>query len=405
MRIGVDTVCLAPPYTGIPNYVLNLLTALTERPDANVRTLTGYRLFNWHTVDRAFIDHCRRMARKTPEAAHLSLGAAGMAAQATSRVRRFVSRNPVLHRFATQALEWHFSATMPPRRLDVFHAFLSRPPGPDRGVPIVPVVYDLSFLKFPELHTTARITWMRSIAAICQDAPLVHTISRAVQVEIIAEFGRSASDVHVIEPGVNDLFLDPMIGNTDILDRLKLTPGRYALSVATLEPRKNFKTLVAAYAGLSPGERRGMPLVIVGGRGWGDTGLAGAIEPLLAEGTLHFTGYVSDFDLKTLYRSALALFYPSLYEGYGMPIAEALALGCPVVVSDSSSMPEAACGVGRLVAPLDIDGWRQELRRAADSNHGEVYQASLRSAVAHLTWERAAEKTVALYSALARQTG
>ncbi len=393
MRIGLDTVCLVPPFTGIPNYVLHLLSAMVARPDADQHTFLGFHNFSWHDAGRSYVDGIR------PEQAdRITVNAPDI----LTKTRRLVSRHPPVHAIATRVRGEVFSASLPRQNVDLFHAFMSRAPGRPRDVPMIPVVYDLSFLRFPDLHPKSRANWLAPVEALCRTAPMIHTISHAVRDEIVQHFGRAPENIAVIEPGVNATYRAPGHLDTDILQRLDINEQRYVLSVSTLEPRKNFKTLLTAYRALRPDERRHMPLVLVGTQGWGDTKLGESLDALKDEGTLRLAGYLSDHDLRTLYKHARAMCYPSLYEGYGMPISEALSLGCSVVVSDTSSMPEAACGQGRCVAPLDVDAWRDELRRIAqdDTLSRPSLRAARQAAVAHLTWERAAQKTFDMYHAV-----
>lgn len=408
MHVGLDLIMLRAPYTGIPNYVLHLLDAVLQAGLENEVRLSGFRGLKWSAVDRPLIDACLRQANKVhdanPGASSLGDSRPGAATPLTvlRNLRRTVTRVPRVHAVLSSLRAAHFSRTARRQKLDLFHALLSRPPSMSLAVPVLPAIYDLSFLKFPETHTKSRIRWMRPVAEMCEKAPVVHTISNFVADEICAEFGRDRSAIRVIEPGINDHFLVDARPDTSVLERLELRPFAFALSVATLEPRKNLKTLVQAFSSLDKQTRLRMPLVLVGGRGWGDTQMDRTADRLQSEGSLRMTGYVDDTDLRTLYSQARALFYPSLYEGFGMPITEALALGCPVCVSNAASMPEAASGAGRLVDPMDVSGWRDELQRSWDSDDATDpdQRQARRHSVTRFRWRNAAQKLLALYDEL-----
>ncbi|MBN9324941.1 MAG: glycosyltransferase, partial [Delftia acidovorans] len=149
-----------------------------------------------------------------------------------------------------------------------------------------------------------------------------------------------------------------------------------------------------------PAERERLPLVVSGAPGWGGVRLED--HALVRSGAVRLAGYVSDGELAALYRGARVMLYPSLYEGYGMPVIEALATGAPVVASDAASMPEALAGHGRLVSPHDVAGWTAALREAL-ADDGPVDEAWRAARIAHATaweWRDAAERVLAMYRLL-----
>jgi alpha-1,3-rhamnosyl/mannosyltransferase len=151
----------------------------------------------------------------------------------------------------------------------------------------------------------------------------------------------------VTRPGV-----DPFYRATDrtpdaaALAALDVAPGRFLLAVATLEPRKNLATLVAAYGGLPPPMQAAAPLLLVGQPGWGDLGFPPEAERLIAAGRLRLTGYLPKPSVRALYRATALFLYPSIYEGFGLPPAEALASGAPVAISADTAMEEAVGAAG-----------------------------------------------------------
>ena len=244
---------------------------------------------------------------------------------------------------------------------------------------------------------------MRWVEEACREAPVIHTISRFTAGEIEAVFGISQARIRVIPPAVSSTLTMPRSIDQAILDLHGLEPGGFALTVSTLEPRKNLKTLLGAYAMLHPADRQRMPLVVAGAKGWGDSPLSKSGRRLLADGSVRFIGYVPDAQLATLYQAARVMLYPSIYEGFGMPVIEALAFGTPVIVSDSASLPEAAGSEGRLVPPLDVDAWCDAVRETLETAETADVAARERRR-AHATrwsWTDAAASMVELYSVAA----
>lgn len=379
MRIGIDISTLRPPFTGIANYEVQLVRRLLNlMPEAS---FTGFGVYRWQEVTTEFLSRC--VGQELP-----------LARKKTS----FLRYSALAHRGRNELRKWAFAATAERQKLDLYHAFSYRPPA-NLSVPVIPVVYDLSTVRHPETHPKARLEWLEPLQKLCEKAPVVHTISEFTAQEIEELFHIPRDRIVVAPPGVNDLFLDSRAPDRDVLAKLNLRLGGYVLSVATLEPRKNLKTLIEAFASLSAPIRLTMPLVVVGARGWGDIDLPGIVEKLTTEGSVRFAGYVSDDDLRSLYGGARALFYPSLYEGFGMPITEALACGTPVIASASSSMPEAGGDQARFVAPLNVDRWRNELEYVAGNNdHLDVAKRLARTAYAQtFSWDRSAQIVKDMY--------
>jgi glycosyltransferase involved in cell wall biosynthesis len=178
----------------------------------------------------------------------------------------------------------------------------------------------------------------------------------------------------------------------------QLEPGRFWLSVGSLEPRKNHGRLLEAY-GRSRAQRGqpAWPLVLAGGKGW-------LMDDFAAPPGVVVTGYVSDSELEWLYRNCFAFLYPSLFEGFGMPVLEAMALGAPVICSNTTSLPEVAGEAGLLVDPLDAGAIAAAMVRLAS---GEVDREVLRAAglrqARRFSWEASARKLLGVYEECARR--
>jgi len=378
-RIGVDISTLRPPFTGIANYEIQLLRRLMARlPTAEFK---GYGIYQWKTVDAAFLAQCAPTQ------------------MAPSGARRSALRyNTFVHSMRNQVRKTFFSATIEKQGIDLYHAFSYRPPG-KVDAPVIPVVYDLSTVRHPETHPRARLKWMEPLEALCRQAPFVHTISQFTAEEIETLFSIPRERIIIAPPGINPLFLEANDVDLSTPDRFDLTAGSFLLTVSTIEPRKNLKTLLKAYGALARPIRQSMPLVVVGAQGWGQADLPDNLNALEQEGSVRFAGYVSDEELRSLYTAARAMFYPSIYEGFGMPITEAMACGTTVIASRSSSMPEAGGPLARYVDALDVDRWRQEMEYVFGSqDHLDLEARKARSAHAHsFSWDSSASIIEAMY--------
>lgn len=250
------------------------------------------------------------------------------------------------------AKDWYWQRAC---RGQIFHApnyFL--PPYAENGVV---TVHDLSVFKFPETHPVDRVRHFEtSFRQTLDIAAQLITDSEATRQEVIAFFGWPAERVTAVHLGVSPIFLPRAADEVSpTLRRYGLTPGGYSLCVSTIEPRKRIDSLLAAYARLPAQLRATCPLVLVGGVGWRSEHLHQAIAAGQKAGWLHYPGFVAEADLPALYAGARLFVYPSSYEGFGLPVAEAMASGVPVVTSDRSCLPEVAAGAAMLFDPDDVD--------------------------------------------------
>ena len=256
-------------------------------------------------------------------------------------------------------------------------------------------VHDLSFLRYPDAFVPSLRRYLeRAVPRSVARATRVLADSEATRADLITLLEVPPEKVEVLYSGVGARFRAER--EPGEMDRLRAQYGiceqPYVLSVGTLQPRKNYVRLIRAAARLGSGVR----LVIAGGRGW-------LYEGILAEAEEHgervrLLGFVDDADLPALYRNAALFAFPSLYEGFGLPVLEAMACGVPVVCSNAPSLPEVAGEAALLVDPLDTDGLAGAMTRALHDTglRREMVAKGLVQA-ARFTWQRAAGQLLSTF--------
>jgi len=181
---------------------------------------------------------------------------------------------------------------------------------------------------------------------------------------------------------------------------LGLTPAQYILSVGTLEPRKNLGTLFAAYAGLPARLRECYPLVVAGMSGWLTGQLLRSAEDMVKRREIRFLGYVPDALIPPLFAGAAVFSYPSRYEGFGLPVLEAMASGVPVITSNTTSLPEVVGDAGVMLDPDDVQGLTNRLQQMLEDRVAAATLGGLGLARAQtFSWARCADETLAVYEA------
>jgi len=257
-------------------------------------------------------------------------------------------------------------------------------------------VCDVTPLLFPGTHGRMNV-WHHRIAlpAILKRADRVITISDCSKRDIVRLYGLPEEKVTVTLLAA-DLCYRKMRpdGGGELVTSL---PRPYILNVGTLEPRKNLEGLLRAFA---RAKKAGIPhtLVITGARGWGESRLAPLPEELGISDSVVFTGFVEDEDLPHLYANADFFVYPSLYEGFGLPVLEAMACGTPVITSDSSSLPEVAGDAAILVDPKSEAELSSAIRNlAGDPSRRLIMREKGLKQAGKFSWERTVSETLQVY--------
>jgi glycosyltransferase involved in cell wall biosynthesis len=391
--IGIESRILRGPMTGIANYTLQILRAMLERDEAF--DYIGLDHLAWRAVDFATLD--------AAAAECAGDGRIGGLPAAMLPVYERLSRARAARTLYRKIRRWRFVSSVRAQKLDLFHAFNFLPPS-DPGVPVLPVIYDLSTFRHPEFHPGDRVRLLQELPDTVSRAPFVQTISNFSKREIVSIFGYPAERIFVAPPAAAAVFAPAGYDATARdLAPFGLRYGDFFLAVGTLEPRKNIRTLISAYALLAPAERARCPLVVVGGKGWGDMNLPTQAEALRSDGSLRFYAGIGNLRLRSLYEGARLLLMPSIYEGFGMPVVEALACGTAVAHSSGTAMDEISGGLAKTVAALDVDGWAGVLRQALDEHdHVDPALRELRMRAARrFDWQQSAARVCEAYRDIA----
>lgn len=364
MRIAIDARLAAYTRGGIVHYIAWLARALAQlAPDEQLLLL----------------EHVR--------------GRDGLASG--PNVRRVALRTPPHHRFEQLAL----ALELLPLRADVLHSPDFIPPF-RRTCPAVITVHDLGFLRFPETLDAAARRYYGQTERAVRSAEAIVVPSVATASDLRTRFGVPDEKIAVIPHGVADLFQP---AEPAVVERLRARlglAGPYLLFVGTIEPRKGLDTLLRAFARLAPraAGANALSLVLAGRRGWLDQPIFDLVERLGLGEQVRFLDALADAELPALYTGAEALVLPSRYEGFGLPVLEAMACGAPVVCSTAGALPEVAGDAALLVEPEDDAGLAATLERLrADAGLRADLRARGLARAAGFRWEESARRHLEVY--------
>lgn len=363
MRIALDISQMCYHGTGVARYVRGLTTALLKTKSPH-----DFVLFAGALRQRSFFT---RLSKTSPYD------------QATWKI---IPLPPKIAGYLLNELSLKIESLIGP--IDLFHS--SDWAQPSSVCPQVTTVHDLVFKKYPEtVDPLIRTTQAKRLRKIAHSGVHVIADSLSTKNDLMEIYGISQSRIDVVYPGIDSLYTVPP--QTEIV-RVKNKyglPTNYILSLGTQEPRKNIPSLIKACESLE------LPLVLTGKYGWGR-------EQSNSTAKVLSTGYIDDADLPGLYGGASVFAYPSLYEGFGFPVLEAMACGTPVVTSNVSSLPEISGGASILVDPKNPDSIAKGIVQALSKRESLIALGLAQSA--KFTWSEAAQQVISIYEKIAPPT-
>jgi glycosyltransferase involved in cell wall biosynthesis len=427
MQIGIDYTSAATQGAGIGRYTRELVNALFSQPSPH-----QYSLYYASRKIRNMELGMRNDQFQIPKSAF--------------RIHRLPFHDKWLMRV------WHRLRIPIPIELvigkvDLFHSPDFTLPATLPGVPTLLTVHDLSFIRDPDsAWPSLRAFLMQAVPRSVKRATHVLADSQATKDDLIELFGTPGEKITVLYSGVDSRFA-PIRDQAEI-DRVCARyqlPRPFILSVGTLQPRKNYARLIQAFARIAneahpsttwrahpernavkstPGgpptlrwrvgdgqdarhsaQDADLHLVIAGGQGWLYESIFEQVKSMGLENRVHFPGFIDDADLPALYSAAELFAYVSLYEGFGLPLLEAMACGTPVIGSNVSSLPEVIGDVGLQVDPRDVDAIANGLTTMLTSP--ELGARSIAAGIDRartFTWEKAARELLSIYDQVGRLT-
>jgi glycosyltransferase involved in cell wall biosynthesis len=360
MRVVIDAVPLLIRSAGVKNY-----------------------LYHW-------ISHLRRAAdgdtiRTFP---HLNaLGALTHEGSVAGRVRTFTGLGAlaISNYSPLPVLDWMTHGA------DVFHAtvLVRRPP---RHTRLTATIHDMTGWLMPELHPASNLRAEHNFARLARSADRMIAVSACTKADAVRVLGISPDKIEVIHSGVAEAFFDPVRAEVERVRTRYGLARPFVLFIGTVEPRKNLDTLLDAFAALPQAIRGTHELVVAGPIGW-------AGEKTKARlGEVRYLGYVAEQDLAPLTAAATVFAYPSLYEGFGFPVAQAMAAGVAVITSNVSSLPEVAGDGALLVDPRCMAELRDGLESLLTSEQRRAELAARgRKRAEEFRWERCAAKSLEFF--------
>ncbi|MDZ4721478.1 MAG: glycosyltransferase family 1 protein [Roseiflexaceae bacterium] len=371
MRVAIDARLNAYRIGGIPQYTRRLTEALAAiAPETTILTLQHYEQ-------------------------HAPLVTA-------PNVKRLACFTPPHHRWERFALPIELLRA----RADVAHFpdFIAPTLRPCRAIT---TIHDLAFLHFPEILDDAARTFYGRVRESVQHSDAVIAVSEATRRDIVERLQVAPETIDVVYEAAGPAFapLEVPAHEIRMFGNEQISAGSFALFVSTIEPRKNLATLLRALRICRDRQPdRNYRLVVVGARGWRDEGIFATLQELRLADAIQFVGKVSDSELCWLYNACRMYINPSLYEGFGLPLLEAMACGAACIASQTSSLPEIGGNAAIYIPPLAVEQWADSIVALWEDADRRAELGRLGSTRARqFSWERAARETIAIYRRVCNQ--
>ncbi|CNK63209.1 glycosyltransferase family 4 protein [Yersinia proxima] len=374
MRVVFSTDAIKYPLTGIGRYTYELARQLQSNDD----------------ISELLFLQGRKISRDLPTVQAKPNAASGL--------KNALKNSVIVNELYRLSGSWLKSLALRPYQSCVYHSpnfFI--PPRVDNTVA---TFHDLSIFKWPQCHPVNRVQYMRKeLLLTLKRAKVLITDSEFTRTELADYFNYPIEKIVSAPLASSDEFYPrEYIYLQNLMARLGLVAGQYTLFTGTIEPRKNISTLLDAYERIPLELRTRFPLVICGFSGWNSESLHRRFEKAAQQGWLLYLGYLSSDDLPLLFSGARTFLFPSLYEGFGLPVLEAMASGVPVVCSNAASLPEVLGESGLMCDALDVEGLTTAIIKSLEDEDWRNIAITAGLIRANtFTWKRCAHETIKAY--------
>ena len=371
--IGIDVTSALSQGAGIGRYTRELISSLVKYDLASEYVLFSAKQSSWD-----------RLSSRIDPDAHVQYKQAPIGERWLYRIWHRL-RLPVPIQMFTGDIDLFYSPdfVLPPVRGDI---------------PTILTVHDISFVHYPETFTPSLRNYLNKVVPrSIQNATHVLADSQATRDDLINLWQVNDEKITVIYPGVDPSFRPPSDKQqlANVRKKYNLGDEPYILSVSTIQPRKNYQMLIRAFKDVVDDFPH--RLVLAGGKGWLYEETLNEVEIQGLGDRVQFLGFVEDEDLPALYSDATLFVFPSLYEGFGLPILEAMACGVPAIVSDASSLPEVAGEAALVISPKEQGIWTAAIRDLlGDPNRQSQMVAGGFLRARQFGWKRSAEQLSAV---------
>ncbi|WP_413528586.1 glycosyltransferase family 4 protein [Rahnella inusitata] len=374
MKVIFGTDPIKNPLTGIGRYAYELANCLSVSPE----------------ISELLFLHGRKISRHIPEAKGSNFTSQGL--------RQMVQRSKLASKLYGVSAPLLKSFALKKYPDAIYHSpnfYL-----PPKTGPSVATFHDLSVFTWAQCHPAGRVRFMqKEIILSMKRADILITDSDFTRHEVIEYFNLPTNKVFSAKlASSGEFYPRDSESIASVVTKLGLQPGKYCLFTGSIEPRKNIETLLSAYERLPHVIRQAFPLVISGFKGWRSELLHTRFEKAEREGWLRYLGYTKSTELPYLFAGAASFLFPSLYEGFGLPVLEAMASGVPVVCSNSSSLPEVVGDSALTCAALDVETLTLLIQKSIEDNTWRelAIQKGLIQAKT-FSWQRCAAETIHAY--------